>query len=688
VVIAPAVAPNLLDDSRRYVGGGISLIVVGSDKRARGKWKHRQTTAATVEEIERELQNPLATGVAAVCGKRSGGLLMIDFDEPGLYGRWLALVGDEADGLPVQRTGHESREHYQIAMRCDDPGRNAELAWVPDENEESGRRIAIETRAEGGYAVLPPSLHPSGNRYECIAGDFAEIPYRAQTAVDFMLERARELDEAPYTKQQLLKVAKAAKTKSRAGMNGQVSVIERWNAQHPIGDTLKQFGYVPFGDRFTRPGVDASPGGVVILDGKSYHHSTNDVLHDDHVHDSFDVFTMYQHNGDVKEAVKAAAAELGIDRLREDINTNTADNVEFSQAERAKAGWRIMHASQLGPGDQIDWAVDGLLAFGFITLLTGLWKCGKSTFLSWMIHAMGSGNPFIAAIARSKVLVISEEGAGLWARRRDEIGFTDEIQFLCKPFRGRPSKTEWEHFIVWVAEGVRDGKFRVVIFDTISSMWPCDNENDASKVIAAMNPLHHLTEAGAAVLLVHHPRKGDGTEGQASRGSGALPGFVDTILELRRYEPENAKDCRRTITGLGRFDETPAEMVIELTTAGYRAVGSKADAKQSDRMAVIRSMLDEQREGVKLTVDGIREQWNSDIVPKPGLRALTYDLKQGWIDNLWQREGGGVKNDPYLYFPFPHLRPPTVQESNCSTQNAIPARYNLKGCRNRIGGDE
>lgn len=84
------------------------------------------------------------------------------------------------------------------------------------------------------------------------------------------------------------------------------------------------------------------------------------------------------------------------------------------------------------------------------------------------------------------------------------------------------------------------------------------------------------TEAGGTVLIIHHPRKGDAAEGQACRGSGSLPGFVDVIVELRRFQPDMSDDPRRNINRISRFDETPKEIVVELDATGYRVVGSRA----------------------------------------------------------------------------------------------------------------
>ena len=181
-------------------------------------------------------------------------------------------------------------------------------------------------------------------------------------------------------------------------------------------------------------------------------------------------------------------------------------------------------------------------------------------------------------------------------------------------------------------------------------------------MMAALLPLHNITEAGAAVLLVHHPRKGDAAEGQASRGSGALPGFVDTILELRRFNAQEANDRRRKIRAYSRFDETPAEVVIELTGNGYQLVGSTGDANRDDRQ----NMMVEILAGAEWsTADDVRAQWPEGAISKPGRRMTQIDLNHGFDAGRWQRQGKGKKGDPYRY-KFDSRTPqslPSQQES-------------------------
>jgi hypothetical protein len=108
----------------------------------------------------------------------------------------------------------------------------------------------------------------------------------------------------------------------------------------------------------------------------------------------------------------------------------------------------------------------------------------------------------------------------------------------------------------------------LVIFDTLANLWPVRDENSAAEVGAALSQFHRIT-SGRAVLAVHHLRKSDGAEGTGSRGSGALAGFADIILELRRqkaaYDPGQRK---RVLSGYGRYDAIPPEWVIELGEEG------------------------------------------------------------------------------------------------------------------------
>ncbi len=258
-----------------------------------------------------------ARSFAVVGGAISGGLLILDFDVERFYHAWTSAVGDLAKGLPLQRTGGGG---FQVFCRCPNPGGNDKLAWVENEAEDSGRSIAIETRGEGGYAVVPPSLHPDGTYYQMLSGDLAHIPAIPQAQADALLAASRKLDECPLTRQERQRLEQQAhqahQRRAVASRNGNTDVIGQFNTAHAIDALLEQHGYTKSGDRFVRPGGTSAS--VSVKDGRSCHFSSDDPLNDGKVksgvgiHDAFDIYAYFEHAGDVRAAVKASAQLLGI----------------------------------------------------------------------------------------------------------------------------------------------------------------------------------------------------------------------------------------------------------------------------------------------------------------------------------------------------------------------------------------
>jgi hypothetical protein len=305
-------------------------------------------------------------------------------------------------------------------------------------------------------------------------------------------------------------------------------------------------------------------------------------------------------------------------------------------------------ASQLVLADPTrTWLWQGYLARGAITLLSSIWKVGKTTLLSHLLKSMERGGHFCGKdVAAAKVLYVTEESEGRWAKRRDELGLADHCTFLVRPFMGRPDPPAWYEFLAWVADYQREQPADLIVFDTLPALWPVRDENDAAHVQAAVAPLHRLT-GQAALLLTHHLRKGDGQEGTASRGSGALLGFVDCILELRRFDAGNRQDRRRMLSGYSRDEETPAELVLELTDGdGYCAHGDRDQVNTLALRTMIARTLPNESPG--WTWEELREHWPDD--PAPRKQRLLDALAAGADSGEWHREGKGVKGAPFRFW--------------------------------------
>src|SRR5262249_31229732 len=122
--------------------------------------------------------------------------------------------------------------------------------------------------------------------------------------------------------------------------------------------------------------------------------------------------------------------------------------------------------------------------------------------------------------------------------------------------------------LIDTAAALRHRGSDLVVIDSLPSFLPAHSENSAGALLECLTPLQRLTTAGMSVLLPHHPRKGKTVAGQAPRGSGALPSFVDVIIEMAHYTHPDDLDHRRRLLAYSRHDDTPRHLLVELTADG------------------------------------------------------------------------------------------------------------------------
>lgn len=346
------------------------------------------------------------------------------------------------------------------------------------------------------------------------------------------------------------------------------------------------------------------------------------------------------------------------------------DSLRTLREGGGRKAFRAVSIVDLPPAEEPDWVWPGYLARGAITLFTGLWKAGKTTMIGHLLRDLYRGAGLVQSRIDAPTLVLSEESRNIWANRRDLLALPAPVHLVLRNGFTRPTKDEWQRQCAELVAMAAEHDAAIVVIDTLPSFWPVIQENDAAEVIDALSPLRELTENGVAVLLCHHPRKGDGSQATASRGSGALPGFVDTIVELRRFEPESKTDSRRVLSAYGRFEDTLPEAVFDLTDVGYVCVGDSARVGKADFDGVIGGLL---TTGEGLTWEQMRERWPD--TPKPGQTRLREALNAGAERGLWTRAGSGKKGHPFRYSTSPSAEnalrsPASPTERNESKPNA------------------
>src|SRR5262249_41727576 len=135
----------------------------------------------------------------------------------------------------------------------------------------------------------------------------------------------------------------------------------------------------------------------------------------------------------------------------------------------------------------------------------------------------------------------------------------------------------------------------LLVIDTLSTYLPGRGENNSALMTEALMPLQQLTGLGMALLLMHHPRKGECPLGQAARGSGALPSFADICIEMKPFGRHDFADPRRRLHAGSRYAQTPTQLVIELDEAGtdYRSLGSLAQADFAASWSLVQTILEQ-----------------------------------------------------------------------------------------------
>ena len=296
-----------------------------------------------------------------------------------------------------------------------------------------------------------------------------------------------------------------------------------------------------------------------------------------------------------------------------------------------------------------EWLWDGYLARGNLTLLTSVWKAGKTTLLAGLLRQLATGGTFLDRPCRPATAVVaSEESWPMWSARLRDIPIGGHVQLASRPFPARPTPEQWDEFIQQAEKLRADGRLDLFVVDSLAVFFPGRSESDPGTLLDLLHPLRRLAAMEAAVLLLHHPRRKKAEAGSTARGGGALLGFVDVILELSRCGSQPDDDCRRKLVGRSRHRETPPSLVYEWTpgTPEFRVVPDADIARESGTWGAVLAALAGRTAAV--THKELLADWPEDRTA-PSARQLYEWLGRAAREGLVDRQGTGARNDPYRF---------------------------------------
>ncbi|WP_051308258.1 bifunctional DNA primase/polymerase [Deinococcus ficus] len=190
---------------------------------------------------------------------------------------------------------------------------------------KTGKKVTVcELRTGQMQDLLPPSIHPitkepyvwvngpprSRDDIPVLSGELLDLWLNWEAALPLMLAALGQTDVAPQ--------AHVSRTPTESHEElGNESVIELFNTHHTPGEVLERNGYTRSGNHsWVFPDSTTGSAGVHLLPDsrplRVYSHHQADPLCTEHGHDAFSVFTILEHGGNLHQAVKAAAQELGL----------------------------------------------------------------------------------------------------------------------------------------------------------------------------------------------------------------------------------------------------------------------------------------------------------------------------------------------------------------------------------------
>ena len=323
---------TVLDIARDYKAAGVSVFPVrcdGSKAPAIPSWTVYRNRFATDVELQSWFTKT-NLGIGIVCGVRSGGLEVFDFDDWTCFEPWKELCDPSViSWLPVVETAGGG---FHVLFRCREIAGNIKLASHSKNNGITDKLTRIETRGEGGYIVgvgSPLSVHTSGNPYVQVSGPvLPSIPTITPDERKQLWTAAESFDNSgrirPAVEAQLKAIDAAKKQSSKAPRpDSEITPWDDFDKRGDLSSVLSSAGWTPLRDGcWSRPRNDGN------------HHTSAKIVRSAATGDevltvfssnvpesikpkngkagtsygAFQVFKTLIHNGDAKAATKAAVA--------------------------------------------------------------------------------------------------------------------------------------------------------------------------------------------------------------------------------------------------------------------------------------------------------------------------------------------------------------------------------------------
>ena len=611
--------PDFADPSewaRMFREHGLQVVPAMSHRDSKGNWK--RPALPTWRALEHELVPDLTferwygesgehhrrNNMGLICGACSGNVFVIDLDlhKKEAAQAWWIEMEDRQQAAGELETVEQITGGGGIQLLF-----RAPAGWVPPTCKTS---IGVDIRGQGGFAMLPPSMHESGQNYRFKPGhelwnmDIADAPqWLCDQITQLAVEHGGSSGVNPVTGQRELTSSPSQSVDSFGNIvDGREDYMTRlvWAAvvdarrDAPIPMTAKEneetllAAFANYERHVKSRIVEQGTPNVELLEREGrgismFRHKWQNA--------------MQQWDGKVATAAQKPKANrpFEVEAPEEiqgyDFNPETGE-LKPKLPEVAAGDIELLDVRGIKSLPNPNYLIDKLVIETALGFVFGAPGCGKSFITIGMALsiAAGQGQWFGRDIKKSgPVVYISSEGVGDMKYRiaawEKQLGINaDDVPFyLIRQSVNFMMPTDVERVIKAVARVAQiTGQTPVAIFvDTVSRVLPGADENlqkDMTLFIAACDALRTTFEA--TVVGVHHTSRAGNL-----RGSTVFDGAGDFLLGIEREEGDpvgylNAKKIKSAPDGWTEPFELLSVVVNDITGEGSLFARPCAEVKR------------------------------------------------------------------------------------------------------------
>ncbi len=248
-------------------------------------------------------------------------------------------------------------------------------------------------------------------------------------------------------------------------------------------------------------------------------------------------------------SIHGSETPLTVDSLRrmdtasadkfEDVSGAAAWPEDVLEARPLVSGFQFLSLVELFKRPEPEWIIEGILPEAAFGAIYGQHSAGKTFTACDLALSVALGHPWRGRPAKQGPIlyIAAEDDRGVQMRFAAGLAARGVQDAPIRVLPAAPVLTDKAQGKALLEAIKREKKPSIVFFDTLAAVTPGSDENAAQamgELVSYCYKIHKLT--GALVLIIHHEGK---TPGRGMRGSSALPGACEVILEVSKDEVQH-----------------------------------------------------------------------------------------------------------------------------------------------------